>query len=582
MQLSIADLGTPLADVTFVIVDLETTGCAPADAQITEIGAVKVRGGEVIGEFATLVNPEVGVPPFIAALTGITDSMLIEAPKNAEVIPSFLEFARGTVLVAHNAGYDISFLKGACAKLAIEWPQNAVLDTAKLARHILTRGEVRNCKLATLAAHFHATTTPTHRALDDARATVDVFHALIERVGPLGVASLEELAAYTSRVAPAQRAKRYLADRLPTGPGVYVFEDSAGVPLYVGTSSNIRTRVRTYFTASEQRSRMAEMVGIATNVRAIECASTLEAAVRELRLIDEHKPRYNRRSRHPEKQVWLKLTDEPLPRLSIVREVKDDGCDYLGPFRGKHAAERASEAIVEATQLRSCTQRLPAKPALTSPGCALADMGRCLSPCSQEVSVYPLVVSTVRAAMNGDGRAIMSSISERLMALAAEQRYEDAGLWRDRLGAYVSASVRTERLRSLALLPNLVAAAPTEDGGWIVHVIRHGRLAGTGRVPPRTDPRGSINAINAAAEHVPAPPLPAPAALTEETSLIARWLDTAGVRLVHCEEGWRMPIHTPGALADQLRARSATTYAADPATFRPVGPVVRATRMKSA
>ena len=578
-QLTITDAGTPLADVTFVIVDLETTGCAPVEAQITEVGAVKVRGGEVIGEFGTLVNPGVAIPPFIAALTGITNAMLVTAPKNAAVIPSFLEFSRDCVLVAHNAGYDISFLKGACAKLELPWPGNKVLDTAKLARHILTRGEVRNCKLATLAAHFNATTTPTHRALDDARATVDVFHALIERVGALGVHSLEELSSYTSKVAPEQRAKRYLADRLPTGPGVYIFEDASGAPLYVGTSTQIRNRVRTYFTASEQRSRMAEMVGIATNVRAIECSSALEASVRELRMINEHKPRYNRRSRHPEKQVWLKLTNEAYPRLSIVRDVKPDDGAYLGPFRGKHAAELASEAIIEATSLRSCSLKLPAIPTLTSPACALADMGRCLAPCSQVVQVYPVVTTAVRDAMRGDVRAIVERISDRIADLAQQQRYEDAGLWRDRLGALVTASVRTHRIRSLAVQANLVAAEPTSDGGWTVHVIRHGRLAGVGHVPPRVDPRPQINAINAAAEVVVAAPDPAPAALTEETQLIVRWLQTPGVRLVHTDEGWSMPLHCGGALADQLRARSTATYESDPAAFRPIGPVTQASRI---
>lgn len=580
-QMTLSDAGTPLADVTFVVVDLETTGSAPVDAGITEIGAVKIRGGEVIGEFASLVNPEFAIPPFIAALTGITESMLVDAPKNAAIIPSFLEFARDTVLVAHNAGYDISFLKGACAKLEIEWPGNTVLDTAKLARHILTRGEVRNCKLSTLAAHFNATTTPTHRALDDARATVDVLHGLMERVGALGVHSLEELSAYTSRVSPQQRAKRHLADRLPTGPGVYIFEDARGEALYVGTSSNIRARVRNYFTASEQRTRMAEMVGIATNVRAIECGTTLEASIRELRLIDEHRPRYNRRSRHPEKQVWLKLTVEAYPRFSIVREVKDDGGTYLGPFRSKTSAEQASEAIIEATKLRSCTLKLSAVPKSSSPQCALADMGRCLSPCSQPIAEYVLITAAVQQAMSGDVRLVHEVISARMKDLAEQQRFEDAQLWRDRLAAYVAACVRTEQLRSLASTANLVAAVPTADAGWDVHVIRFGKLAGVGRIPARTDPRSVLNAINAAAEHVSPRIPPQPAALTEETQLIERWLESDGVRLVHCDGGWSLPLHCGGALAHQLRQSSTVMYAEQPRAFRPVGPVVTTSRISA-
>ena len=296
VQTSFSDLGTALADVTFVVVDLETTGGSPSDAGITEIGAVAVRGGEVLGEFATLVNPGMPIPPFVAALTGITDAAVAQAPRLPAVLPSFLEFLGSAVLVAHNAPYDVSFLTGACTR---HGSSPRVIDTARLARVALHRDEVRNCKLATLAAHFRATVTPTHRALDDARATVDVLHALLERTAGFGVSTLEDLQAFCSRVTPTQRAKRHLADGLPDAPGVYVFEDAQGASLYVGTSRSIRTRVRSYFTASEQRRRMAEMVGIATRVTPIVCATTLEARVRELRLIVERQPRYNRRSRRP-------------------------------------------------------------------------------------------------------------------------------------------------------------------------------------------------------------------------------------------------------------------------------------------
>jgi DNA polymerase-3 subunit epsilon len=118
VQASFDELGTPLRDVTFVVVDLETTGGSPATSAITEIGAVKVRGGEVLGEFATLVNPQTEIPPFIAVLTGITDSMVATAPTIAAVLPAFLEFARGSVLVAHNSPFDVGFLRAACEQLA--------------------------------------------------------------------------------------------------------------------------------------------------------------------------------------------------------------------------------------------------------------------------------------------------------------------------------------------------------------------------------------------------------------------------------------------------------------------------------
>ncbi|UUZ46031.1 exonuclease domain-containing protein [Janibacter limosus] len=116
------------------MVDLETTGGSPRDCGITEIGAVKVRGGVELGELQTFVNPGEPIPAFIQSLTGITDSMVRDAPRTAEAVASFLEFARGAVLVAHNAGFDIGFLKAACAAHDLRWPGPAVLDTVRLAR----------------------------------------------------------------------------------------------------------------------------------------------------------------------------------------------------------------------------------------------------------------------------------------------------------------------------------------------------------------------------------------------------------------------------------------------------------------
>ncbi|HAM44964.1 MAG TPA: endonuclease, partial [Propionibacteriaceae bacterium] len=182
LQPRLTDLGEPLNAVTFCVVDLETTGGGP-EATITEIGAVKVRGGEVSGEFQTLVNPQVHIPAMIAVLTGITDQLVATAPKLPQVLPSFLEFSAGCVLVAHNARFDVGFLKRACAQLDYPWPEPEVIDTVALARQSLLRNEVPNVKLGTLAAYFRTAVTPNHRALDDARATVDVLHALLERVG---------------------------------------------------------------------------------------------------------------------------------------------------------------------------------------------------------------------------------------------------------------------------------------------------------------------------------------------------------------------------------------------------------------
>ena len=189
-----------LADTTFVVLDLETSGAAPSTgAGITEIGALKVRGGEIIGQFQSFVNPGHALPDFITSLTGITDAMLYDAPEIHQILPTFFEFLGShheTVLVAHNAPFDIGFLKAAALKTNYPWPDFIVVDTVRIARSALGRDEVRDCKLSTLAEFFGASIEPSHRALDDARATVDVLHGIFERLGTFGVSTLGELTTF--------------------------------------------------------------------------------------------------------------------------------------------------------------------------------------------------------------------------------------------------------------------------------------------------------------------------------------------------------------------------------------------------
>jgi DNA polymerase III subunit epsilon len=183
-----------LAETDFVVVDLETTGWTPAEARITEIGAVRVTGGQITGEFSALINPGQPIPPDIAELTGISDDMVARAPAIGTVLPGFLAFAGSGVLTAHNAPFDLGFLIAACADCGLSWPGFSVLDTVTLARQVLGEAEVPDCKLATLASYFGAPTSPCHRALADARATVTVLHGLIARLAESGVRTLAELA----------------------------------------------------------------------------------------------------------------------------------------------------------------------------------------------------------------------------------------------------------------------------------------------------------------------------------------------------------------------------------------------------
>jgi len=200
-----------LADCTFVVVDLETTGGSPKNGcAITEIGAVKVRGGAVIETFESFVNPLTPIPTYITDLTGITNTMVALAPIIDEVLPEFLAFAgshRETILVAHNSPFDLGFLTAASTDCDIPWPDYFVIDTVRLARRLLTRDEAPNCKLSTLALLFETEVTPNHRALDDAKTTVDVLHGLFERCGSLDIFTLDQLLALLTRKSVRSRSQ---------------------------------------------------------------------------------------------------------------------------------------------------------------------------------------------------------------------------------------------------------------------------------------------------------------------------------------------------------------------------------------
>lgn len=565
---SVDPAAVSLADTTFVVLDLETTGGAPDGGGITEIGAVKVRGGEQLAEFGTLVNPGQPLPPFITVLTGITEAMLRPAPPIETVLPALLEFLRGAVLVAHNAPYDVGFLKAACARHGYPWPSPRVLDTAALARRALTRDEVPNRKLGTLAQFFRSTVEPNHRALDDAKATVDVLHGLIERLGSFRIHSLGDAIEFAKAITPAQRNRRHLADNLPHVPGVYIFRAADDRPLYVGKSKDVATRVKSYFTAAEKRARMSEMITAATRVEAIECAHGLEAEVRELRLIAAHSPPYNRRSKYPERMVWLKLTAEAFPRLSVVRRFAEDGATYLGPFSSRRTAELAAAGVYDAVPLRQCSHKLSLR--TRTPACALAELGRCPAPCEHEISPeeYDLRAALpFRTATSGDPGPVIEAILARIDTLSDKQRYEEAATVRSRLIALLRALIRMQKLDALTRLPEIVAARRDDRGGWEIAVIRHGRLAAAATSPPRAHPRPTLDAARLTAETVLPGPGPVASATAEETERILAWLEQVDTRLVETSGDWVSPSRG-AARFSALLSRAESAASAQDSTVR--------------
>lgn len=518
-QLSFDDLGTPLADVTFCVLDLETTGGNRQEDAITEIGAVKVRGGQCLGTFQTLVNPGRAIPPQVTMLTGLTDALVAPAPRIEAVLPSLLEFLRGTTLVGHNIGFDVAFLRAACERAGQPRFDPVRIDTVALARR-LVRDEVPDCRLGTLASRLRLDHRPTHRALDDALATTDLLHVLIERASGLGVLGLDDLVTLASMAGHPQAAKLKLTASLPRSPGVYLFCGHRDEVLYVGKATNLRQRVRSYF-GHDDRRRIGPMLREAQTVRHHCLPDPLSAEVVETRLIARLKPRYNRVGTRADRYCYVRLdVDAPWPRLAIVRDPARTGI-HLGPLPSRTMGNLVVEALQAALPLRRCTARLGRRhvPAPDATPCTPAQLGVAACPCAglADPRRYDEAVAAAAAAMTGSPDHVVERLTERMQALAAQQRFEEAAVARDRLSALEGAITRTRQMERLVARGRFEASRGditwVVDGARLVDVRVAGSTAGALPAPPPP---------------APTPGRPLPRLLADEALLLARRLP-AGV-----------------------------------------------------
>ncbi len=572
VQPRLTDVGPTLIDVTFVVFDLETTGGSAASDRITEIGAVKVRGGERLGELSTLVHPGRPIPGNIQALTGISDAMVARFPRIEGLLAAFLEFSRGSVLVAHNARFDVGFMNAALERAGHPTLDHPVIDTVALARR-LVRDEVRNLRLATLAKHLRAQVSPCHRALPDAQATVDVLHALLERAGSLGAVTLADVQDLCrAKSMPAYR-RRDLVAHAPEEPGVYRFLDARDEVLYVGKATNLRQRLQTYFGMDDRR-RIAEMVRRAKRVDWSLTATELEANVREVREIGELRPPYNRRSRDPQKRVHVAWTQEPFPRLVASRAVGPSRASLLGPIAPR-LADGVIEAVNDAMGLRSCRPRLRVRQDHSA--CALKELGRCGAPCDGTLSrgAHAELVADVAALFTHGPAPALEALAARMHAAANGERFETARRLRDTAEALAAQLCDQRRRDAITAVPWLVAARPSrrrvathaaERGTVAFEVVwlRHGRVAAsrlvnhlddvsrvTGRGPSTPPPRTSI----------PLPGQHLDALEAEEVALVLRWLWNRDARLLDIDGAWAEPwigVSAAEAMATRGRAQRST------------------------
>jgi DNA polymerase III subunit epsilon len=534
-QRSFDDLGTPLADVTFCVLDIETTGGDRNVDLITEIGMVKVRAGEFLGTLQTLINPGRAIPPMITMLTGISESMVVRAPAIDAVLPAMIEFLGDAVVVGHNVGFDMAFINAALVRRGDPEITNPVIDTLPLARRLI-REEVPDCRLGTLASRFRLDHRPSHRALDDALATTDLLHFLLERAAGLGVLGLDDLIALPRIGAHPQAAKLRMTTALPRSPGVYLFRGAHDQVLYVGKATNLRQRVRSYF-GSDDRRKIGTLLREAQRVTYVTTPNVLAAEVLELRYIQQLAPRYNKVGTAPQKYRYVRLsTDEVWPRLSVVNDAIGAGV-HLGPLPSKANADAVVEALQSVFPLRRCTTRLGRafQPQLDAITCTPAQLGVAMCPCAglADANQYAVVVAKTVQAMTTSPDLVISSLQARLASLSAGRRYEEAAQVRDRAIAFTNA-IRRQRLTDRLREAGDVGVQIDET---TLH-IRGGVLVGTAQ-------DGQIEiGLPLAAPDVPTFAALLPRNVVDEVLCLARAFERLAhrVTVLWCDGRWQWPI----------------------------------------
>ena len=574
-----------LADVVFTVVDLETTGATPGFSKITEIGAVRVVGGEQVATFSQLVNPGVHISSMITSITGIDDATVADAPPIEDVLPRFVEFSAGTVLAAHNARFDLGFLDYELGKLLrCTFPRPA-LDTLRLARKLCPQ---QRCSLSALAYRFDTRVKPEHRALQDAQATAELLVLFLSWLQEQGMSTLEEAARFCEPGARRNYHKIALTDALPTAPGVYIMRDAHGHALYIGKAENLRRRTRDHF-LQRQAYHARQALELLERIEVVETGSEFGALLLEQRLIARHKPHYNSHGTRARSYQYVKLSAEQYPRLYATPNLRDDGAYYAGPFRKASTARRFIECLTGVYPLRTCA-RLP-KAARTgdrrAPGdgeapdqgrpssrgargagehaCARADTGACLSPCRRPVDgQYDDAVAAVRRVLEGDGLDVDRRLQERQAVMVERLAFEQAGRLQRQREALERALRGIRRLRAAQAAHTVLTYPAPTPGRVRLWGVSHGSVVADKEVAARSFTLNRSLQFLAAVVVAEPPDPPLPAAAIDEILLVHGWLQrhaeavhVLDVRaLVAGDDGRRDTTHAAlTSLAEELVAR---------------------------
>jgi len=340
----------------YVLLDLETTGGNPVHDRITEIAAVRVEQGVEVARWSTLLNPGVPVSNFIERLTGISNAMVASAPRFSEVVPELLALLDDAVLVAHNVRFDHGFLLNELSRMDVAL-RVKTLCTVRLSR--LLYPQFKSHGLDAIMQRHGLASAARHRAMGDVEVMQSWLKLAQNELGTACVAGHAQSLLQGSAALPPQLDTK--VSDIPDTPGVYLFYGDSPLPLYIGKSVKLRSRVMSHFQAASRNAREMRIAQEIRHIEWVETAGELGALLLEARLVKEQQPLHNRQLRRQGDLFAWRLEPNPnsRPLLTLVRGselVPEQFGALYGPFRSRNQAQSQLRELAEAQGL--CLQAL--------------------------------------------------------------------------------------------------------------------------------------------------------------------------------------------------------------------------------
>lgn len=421
------------SELSFAVIDFETTGMSPGNSRVIEVGIVIVEELKIKKTFSTLINPGRDIPYFISKLTGISNRDVENAPYFDEVADSVFNLVKDKVIVAHNVPFDIPFLKSELRWGGINYTPENSLCTLKLSRKLFP--DLKSKSLSSVTNYLGVRHKDVHRALGDATVTAKILIKMLKLLeDKLGIADLDNLMQFllTSTSDAKNKYGKSLTDgflNIPDSPGVYFFKNEKNKIYYIGKAKSLRKRIKSHFSTSSHR-KSKKIVNTSDKLEFIETNSELSALLAEAELIKIHNPRFNSMLKKFGNTYFLKIQkDQLFPSLKVVNEFLFDGNDYFGPFAQRELPNELLEIVNKTFQIRSCSEKLfnKMKP------CYLSEIEMCLAPCKKDFDpvLYEEELNRVYSFLSGKNQDAVDILLGKMQRYSERKEFEKAAEIRD-------------------------------------------------------------------------------------------------------------------------------------------------------